>query len=70
MLQILKQYIENNLMVTEYTEDGFSPKKITKEAIPLELPIYTPPSQPTLEEQIQDIKNTVDLLLLKQEGLI
>ena len=49
MLQILNQYIEDNMQVTEYTKDGTTISHVEKIAIPTEIEII---EQPTAEEQI------------------
>lgn len=67
ILEVLKllKYIEGNYEITDF-ENGTKIKTIISESIqqPEEIPTIS------LEEQIKDIKNTVDLLLLKQEGII
>lgn len=55
---------ENGLITKELYENGIL---VAKEEYPVPTEME---NKPSLETQIQDIKNTIDLLLLKQEGLI
>jgi hypothetical protein len=48
-MRILRQYTENDLIVTEYTNDGYNIVCIVKEAINIELP---PTEIPALEDPI------------------
>lgn len=54
MLKILKEYVENNTRVVEYTKDGETISHIVKTPIQVELPENN--SQVTLEEQIAELK--------------
>lgn len=52
-------------MIERYSKSGK-----TKIIEPVSLPVEPPAPAPSIEEQLQDIKLTVDLLLLKQEGIL
>lgn len=51
-MNVLRQYIENGMQITEYTKDGVTVSHRVETPI-----INTPtPPQPTLEEQIAELK--------------
>lgn len=56
-------------MIERYSKSGKT-KIIEPVSLPVEPPAPEPAPAPSIEEQLQDIKLTVDLLLLKQEGIL
>lgn len=66
MISILNQYIENDILITEYTKDGKTVSHIVKTCVSEneEQPIE---SQPTLEEiQAQILLNTEYLVVMSE----
>jgi predicted nucleic acid-binding protein len=60
--------IENNKIITEITTESGQNVIITVGIVSEETHVIN--LQPSIEERIQDIKNTLDILLLKQEGIL
>lgn len=72
IIDCVKNILEGyELQPNEYFSDkGLMGQKMLEDGTFVDVPKEPETPQPTLEDQIKDIKNTVDLLLLKQEGLI
>jgi hypothetical protein len=71
MLKLLREYInDENMLVKEYSKDGvtvFHTVATPADAVTEEL---METKMPTTDERLTNIENTLDLLLLKQEGII
>jgi hypothetical protein len=71
MLQVLNKYTQNGYEITEYTKDGITVSHRVENVIQeniIEMPVT--PSLPTTDERLTNIENTLDLMLLKQEGIL
>ena len=71
MLSVLKRYVDNDLEVTEYTQDGTSVSHIVRTPVQTEQPeVVLQEPKPTLEElQAQVLMNTEMLLIYSEFGM-
>lgn len=64
MIDILKQYIEDNYQVTEYTKDGQTVSHVVKVPVQSETPPgETLPVPPTFEQRLKALEEATNVLL-------
>lgn len=64
MITILRQYIEDNMQITEYTKDGQTVSHVVKVPVQAEIPPGEQiPVPPTFEQRIKAIEDTILNLL-------
>ncbi|BDG48761.1 hypothetical protein [Parageobacillus sp. KH3-4] len=64
MITILRQYIEGDMQVTEYTQDGQSVSHVVKVPVHAEIPAGEQiPVPPTFEQRLSAVEDAITALL-------